>query len=99
MQNLQTDKRRLTEDIRHDSQTLHKVECRGRIQTSGRIVPALNASTSSHHLSDADALPLASRDATYEFVADKSSLRVRNVQHAKKGIEDGLVKFFTAGAW
>ena len=84
----------LAKDVRHYPQRFDIIQGGGGIQTSRRIVPALDTRPGGHHFCDADPLSFPARDSANERV-----FRVRNVEHAKQRILNLTIKLFTCNAW
>ena len=82
----------LAEDVCHDSQGLDEIECGTGIQSTGGIIPGLNPSAGSHHLSDRNPLTFTATDTTNEGIADERLFGVRDVEHAEEEIFDFIDK-------
>ena len=93
--NAQANKGSLTEYVSHDTQTLGEIQRSGSIETTSRVIPALNTSAGRHHLGNTNTFPLSARYAAYEFVPDKGLTGVRNVEHFQDGILNHGAKLFS----
>ena len=94
MNHIQRNKSGLPQNVGHYSKAFHKVKSCRRIQATCGIIPALYSSPGCHHFSDTHALSLSSRNATNEFISDKSLLSMRDVQHVQQRLGHLGVKVF-----
>ena len=71
----------MTENVRHDPQTLDEIRGIARVKSTGRVVSWLDSSPSCHHLSDGNPFSLTTADTTDKPVIDESGFGVGDIEH------------------